>query len=85
MTVYLDHNATTPLRIGVREAMAPYLADGYGNASSVHARGQAAAAAVDATRRRVAGLAGAQPQEVVFTSSGTAFCKALDHALGEGN
>src|SRR5437870_771466 len=69
--VYLDHSATTPVDRRVLEAMMPYLTDRFGNASSVHAFGQEARAAVDRARRQVASLIGARANEIVFTSGGT--------------
>lgn len=69
--VYLDHNATTPLAPEVFEAMKPYLTGGFGNASSVHAWGQEARAAVEEARESVARLLNASPSEIVFTSGGT--------------
>jgi cysteine desulfurase len=69
--VYLDHNATTPLDLRVREAMLPWLGESWGNPSSIHRRGQAARNAVEEARERVAALIGARPPEVVFTASGT--------------
>jgi cysteine desulfurase len=70
-TVYLDHAATTPLSGAARDAMEPFLADRFGNASSVHAAGREARKAVDEARERVASALGARPDEVVFTSGGT--------------
>src|SRR5688572_23934096 len=69
--VYLDHSATTPVDPRVLAAMMPYLTENYGNASSVHLFGQHARAAVDKSRRRIASLIGARPNEIVFTSGGT--------------
>ncbi len=69
--IYLDHAATTPLDGRVLEAMMPYLRDQYGNASSVHAMGQAARRAVDRARGEVAALISADPSEIIFTSGGT--------------
>ena len=69
-SVYLDHNATSPLRPVAFDAMAEALKSG-GNPSSVHRPGRAARARVDAARRQVAALVGAMPSEVVFTSGGT--------------
>jgi cysteine desulfurase len=68
--VYLDHNATTPVRPEVVQAVAAALALG-GNPSSVHAAGRAARRALETARRPVAALVGAAPEEVVFTSGGT--------------
>jgi cysteine desulfurase len=68
---YFDHNATTPVAPEVVEAVARALSETYGNASSVHAYGQRAKAALDDARGAVAALVGAEPAEVVFTGSGT--------------
>ena len=68
--VYLDHNATSPLRASARLAVEAVL-DNCGNASSVHAAGRAARARIEEARDRVAGLAGATPASVVFTSGGS--------------
>jgi cysteine desulfurase len=70
-SVYLDHAATTPLSDAARTAMEPFLADRFGNASSVHAAGREARKSVDEARERVAAAVGARPDEVVFTSGGT--------------
>jgi cysteine desulfurase len=69
--VYLDHSATTPVDGRIVEAMLPYLTGRFGNASSVHAFGQEARAAVDVARRQVAALIGARANEIIFTSGGT--------------
>src|SRR5579864_887108 len=71
MRAYLDYNATTPVDPAVLEAMLPFLADNFGNASSVHSAGQRARAAVDRARESVARLVGAKASEIVFTSGGT--------------
>ncbi len=71
MRAYLDYNATTPVDRAVLEAMLPFLADNFGNASSIHSAGQRARAAVDRARDSVAVLLGAKPSEIVFTSGGT--------------
>jgi cysteine desulfurase len=70
-SIYFDYNATTPLDTEVRAAMLPYLDGIFGNPSSVHHVGQAARAALDDTRDRVAAVLGSKPSEVVFTSGGT--------------
>jgi cysteine desulfurase len=67
---YLDHNATSPLRDQSRLAVEQALGLG-GNASSIHARGRAARALIEAARANVAALAGTKPAEVIFTSGGT--------------
>lgn len=71
MRVYLDHAATTPVDPRVLEAMLPYFTAMPGNASSLHAFGQDARAGVDQARVKVAGLIGARPGEIVFTSGAT--------------
>jgi len=70
--IYLDHAATTPLRLEVRAAMEPYLsADAFGNPSSLHREGQKAKHALDAARDTLAQAIGGQFSEVTFTSGGT--------------
>ena len=71
MRAYLDYNSTTPVDKLVLEAMLPYFAENFGNASSIHSPGQQARAAVDHARASVAALIGAKPAEIVFTSGGT--------------
>jgi cysteine desulfurase len=56
MTIYLDHNATTPPAPEVLDAVAVALRALPGNSSSTHAAGRAARAAIEAARRDVAGL-----------------------------
>jgi cysteine desulfurase len=68
--VYLDWNATTPLRAEARAAMIAAM-DVVGNPSSVHAEGRAARALVERARAQVAAAVGAKPAEVVFTSGAT--------------
>ncbi|CAG0945481.1 partial cysteine desulfurase, partial [Anaerolineae bacterium] len=70
-TIYLDHSATTPVDPRVVEAMLPYFTEKFGNASSLHRWGQAALGAVDESRRTVAEMLNANPQEIVFTSCGS--------------
>jgi tRNA (5-methylaminomethyl-2-thiouridylate)-methyltransferase len=71
MGIYLDHNATTPLRPEVLEAMTAALRELPGNPSSTHGPGRAARAAVERARGEVAALVEATAEEVVFTSGGT--------------
>ncbi|MEO1492956.1 MAG: aminotransferase class V-fold PLP-dependent enzyme [Pseudomonadota bacterium] len=68
--VYLDWNATAPLRPEARAAMLEAM-DVVGNPSSVHAEGRAAKAIVEKARGQVAALVGCDPDEVVFTSGAT--------------
>ena len=69
--IYLDHNATTPPHPAVIDRMSAALREDFGNPSSVHHFGQVAKAALDEARSAVAGLIGADPSEVIFTSGGT--------------
>jgi cysteine desulfurase len=69
--VYLDNNATTPVLPEVFEAMRPYFAEHFGNASSIHHHGQETRAAVERAREAVAVLLGCRSSEIVFTSGGT--------------
>jgi cysteine desulfurase len=69
--VYLDNYAATPPLPEAREAMLPFLGDSYGNASSLHSRGDAAREAVEEAREKVAALIGANAEEIIFTSNGT--------------
>jgi cysteine desulfurase len=76
--IYLDNNATTPVEPAVLEAMLPYFASDFGNASSIHTFGQRARAAVETARDQVAALLNARSQEIVFTSGGT---ESDNHAI----
>ena len=69
--VYLDYSATTPVKDEVLQTMLPYFTQNFGNPSSLHSIGQASRAAIDKARSQVAGLIGADPKEIYFTSSGT--------------
>jgi cysteine desulfurase len=83
--VYLDWNATTPLRNEAREAMAA-ASDLCGNPSSVHAEGRLARKLVEDARAIIAGAVGAVPRNVVFTSGGTeANALALRSGLRRGS
>ncbi|HKD22308.1 MAG TPA: aminotransferase class V-fold PLP-dependent enzyme, partial [Rhizomicrobium sp.] len=68
--IYLDHNATSPLRPEARAAMERALAT-VGNPSSVHAAGRAGRALVEDAREAVAKLAHARTEDVIFTGGGT--------------
>ena len=69
--IYLDHASTTPVRPEVVEAMTPYFTEHFGNPSSIYPLGQEASDAVAAARESLAGLIGAAPREIFFTSGGT--------------
>ncbi|MCG6883324.1 MAG: aminotransferase class V-fold PLP-dependent enzyme [Silicimonas sp.] len=81
--VYLDWNATAPLRPEAREAMVAAL-DVAGNPSSVHAEGRAARAIVERARGQVAALCGCKPGEVVFTSGATEAASVLAAVFPHG-
>jgi cysteine desulfurase len=68
--IYLDFNATAPLRAEALGAVTAAMGE-VGNASSVHGFGRAARARVERARRQVAALVGAAPGSVIFTSGGT--------------
>ena len=68
--IYLDWNATAPLRPQARAAVLAAL-DSSGNPSSVHAEGRAARRLIEEAREKVAALVAAEPRNVVFTSGGT--------------
>jgi cysteine desulfurase len=86
MTVYLDNNATTRVDPRVVEAMLPFFTETYGNPSSKHAPGAAAAVAMQTARRQLQDLIGAdRDSEIIFNSGGTesvnaAILSALENA-----
>jgi len=69
--IYLDYAATTPVRAEVREAMAPYLSEAFGNPSSIHRWGREAREALEAAREELASALGASATEVTFVRGGT--------------
>ncbi len=69
--IYLDYHASTPCDPRVVEAMLPFFAEIYANPSSSHCSGREAARAVANARERVAGVMGATPGEIAFTSGAT--------------
>lgn len=69
--LYLDNAATSPVRPEVLEAMLPFLTRWYGNPSSHHTVGEAAAGALADARARIARILGMRTSDVVFTSGGT--------------
>lgn len=68
--VYLDHNASSPVRPEAATAVCDALSVG-GNASSVHRHGRLAKRVLEDAREKVAGLAGVKPSQVIFTSGGS--------------
>jgi cysteine desulfurase len=69
--IYLDNAATTRVDDDVLKTMLPYFSEKYGNASSVHFKGQEAKNALEDSRRTIAKSIGAKSQEIYFTSGGT--------------
>ncbi|MCI9261975.1 cysteine desulfurase NifS [uncultured Adlercreutzia sp.] len=69
--IYLDHASTTPVRPEVVEAMMPFFTEEFGNPSSIYPLGQEASDAVAEARETLAGVIGAKPREIFFTSGGT--------------
>jgi cysteine desulfurase len=69
--IYLDHAATTPVRSEVVEAMLPYWTEFYGNPSSVHDIGRHADQGLVQAREKFADLINSEPNEVIFTASGS--------------
>ncbi len=69
--IYLDYAATTPVDPRVIKVMLPYLNENPGNTMSLHQFGQKARQALEKSRKQVADLMKAQPEEIVFTSSAT--------------
>lgn len=69
--IYLDHNATTPVRKEVLDAMMPYFSEECGNASSIHSKGQTARKIVESSREIIGNAIGTEAVDIVFTSGGT--------------
>jgi len=69
--VYLDNSATTPVLPEVRNAMLPFLTEAFGNPSCLHEWGDIPRDAMEKARGQVAELIGANPEEIIFTGSGT--------------
>lgn len=86
--IYLDANATTPLLPEVLDEMLPWLREGYANPSASYAAAKLARRAIERARAQVAELIGAEPEEIVFTGSGTesvnTALRSLDCLAGQG-
>jgi cysteine desulfurase len=70
-TIYVDYAATTPMDSRVLEAMTPYFAGVYGNASSINTFGLQAHTAIDTAREQIASFMNAKATEIIFTGSAT--------------
>ncbi|MEA3464600.1 MAG: cysteine desulfurase NifS [Thermodesulfobacteriota bacterium] len=85
--VYFDNNATTPVSPIVLEALLPYYQSLFGNPSSLHWAGREVSGAIDSARAQVAALINSEPEEIIFTASGSegdnlailGSCDALRH------
>ena len=69
--IYADNAATTRMSDTAVKAMLPFLQDNFGNASSLYGIGQRAAESLQAARKQIAALIGAEPNEIYFTSGGS--------------
>lgn len=85
MGAYLDHAATGPMRPEAVEAMLPYLTDRFANPSGAHRAARDARRALDDAREELAGLLGAHPGEVIFTSGGTESDNLAVFGAGRGS
>ena len=87
--IYLDHNATTPVRPEVREKMLPFFGELFGNPSSAHSFGQEVKVPFEEARQRIAAQLGANTAQIVFTSGGTESdnhaIKGVAFAAGKGH
>jgi len=70
-SIYVDYAATTPMDLRVLDAMTPYFAGVYGNASSINTFGLEARDAIDTAREYLASFMNADTNEVIFTGSAT--------------
>ena len=88
-SIYMDHNATTPIRPEVRDKLLPFFSELFGNPSSPHSFGQEVRVHLDEARTRIASALGASPAEIIFTSGGTESdnmaIKGVALALGKGH
>lgn len=82
---YFDNNATTRIAPEVLEAMLPFLTNAWGNPSSAYGFGREVARHVEAAREKVAGLIGAEPREIIFTSCGTESINTAVHSALAAN
>ena len=71
MNVYMDYAATTPVDPRVFEAMKPYFSEKYGNSGSLHKQGREAKEALEESRKTIAAMINAEPNELIFMGSAT--------------
>lgn len=71
MQIYLDNNATTPVKSEVLDAMLPFYREQFGNPSSVHWAGRMVSGAIEKAREQVAKLINCSPAEIIFVSCGS--------------
>jgi len=71
MRVYMDYAATTPVDPRVFKAMKPYFSKKYGNSVSLHKQGREAKEALEESRKTIAAMMNAEPNELIFLSSAT--------------
>jgi cysteine desulfurase len=71
MKVYMDYAATTPVDPRVLKAMKPYFSEKYGNSVSLHKQGREAKEAAEQSRKTIAAMMNAKPNELIFMSSAT--------------
>ena len=83
--IYMDNNATTRVAPQVLDAMLPYFTEYYGNPSSMHTFGGEVGNKIKEAREKVAGLLGATPGEIIFTSCGTESDSTAIHAAIRSN
>ncbi len=79
-SIYLDHNATTPLHPEVKKAMTEAM-EVFGNPSSFHESGRQARELIERSRQVIADFIGAKPEEIVFTGSGSEANNTVFNAL----
>ena len=78
MKIYADNAATTRVSKTALDAMIPVFTEMYGNPSSLYSLGQEAKEAIENAREEIAGIIGAEPREIIFTSGGS---EADNHAI----
>src|SRR5437868_3390766 len=85
-SVYLDHQASTPLLPEAFEAMRPYFTEAYGSASSLHRYGLQVRDAMKGAREKIAALINAEsPDDLIFTSNGTEAVNLAIKGFAEAN